>query len=106
MLTDIPCSPYFDLYSTFVACSITTELTAGAAQPGTVLLNSTTVSGKTVTKTCSYEETILNPAIVPCNLSTLEWVKAVSIIPVKEATLSTTTVIELDNVVGRYYSSS
>lgn len=44
--------------------------------------------------------------MVPCNLSTLESVKAVSIIPVKEATLSTTTVILLDNVVGRYYSSS
>lgn len=102
---DIACSSYFDLDSTYLACPVT-ELTVGLPQACTVQFNGTTSSGKTAIETCSYAGTVLAPAMVLCNFSTLKSVKAVSLIPTETSTLSTTTVILLDNVVGNYYSSS
>ena len=95
---------YFDLKSTYLGCAVTSEVSVGVPQACTVQFNGTTVTGNTVSESCSYTGTALSPTLVLCVFSKLDSVTQVTVTPVASVSTPLLTVEFLDNVVGNLYS--
>lgn len=95
----------FDLDSTYLGCSVQSEVSVGLPEPCTVQFSGTKTNGKAVSEECTYNGTALDPAMVECTFSTLKSVKTVTVTVVESASLNLTVEV-LDNVVGVLYSSS
>lgn len=97
---------YFDLYSTYLGCSVLSRVSVGVPQPCNILFNGTTTSGQSVSEICPYAGTLTDPALVQCKFTKLNSLKEVTVSVISSITLPDTTVEYLDNVVGILYSSS
>lgn len=96
---------YFDLDSTYLGCTVQSEVSVGVPEPCMVQFNGTKTNGKVFSENCTYEGTALNPALVKCTFSALKSVKSVNVTVVEAATLDLTMEL-LDNVMGVLYSFS
>lgn len=95
---------YFDMDSSYLGCSVQSEVSVGAPEPCTVQFAGTKTNGEVVGEECTYDGTAVSPAMVECTFSTLKSVESVTVTVVESASLNLT-VEALDNVIGVLYFS-
>lgn len=95
---------YFDLYSTYVGCGVTTEASAGLPQSCKIQFKAIKKDGTTTQQYCEYGGTVLKPALVFCDFkNALNGITYVAVTVVKSLTTPMTTVEFLDNTYVKEY---
>ena len=89
----------FKLTSLYLSCAVTSAVSLGEPQPCRLKFTGVNTKGVTVSQTCAYSETAINPALAFCAFTdAFNDIVFVSVAVANSLTLPPTTVLYLDDV--------